>query len=159
VCCLKTWAPLKQLLGKNILHGKVLIIVVYVKPPIDYPDWFINFTVVTVVYIIIFQLFVQCQKMGFCLSHCNHFASNTIDKVHLGNELHGTGNNWDMKIRPHDMLSTHQNTELLFCFQPHCWTSPLRPSVHNVTSEWHTFVAKLNISHKFGGCYKAEGGF
>ena len=30
---LKTWAPLKQLLVKNILHGKTLIIVAYAKLP------------------------------------------------------------------------------------------------------------------------------
>lgn len=60
--------------------------------------------------------------MGFCLSHTskiklldilgNHFADSAIDQVRLGNKLHGTGDNWDMKIRPHDMLSTHQNTDL-----------------------------------------------
>ena len=68
------------------------------------------------------QLFVQCQKMGFCLSHTskiklldligNHFADNAIKQVRLGKNIHGTGDNWDMKIRPHDMLSTHQNTDL-----------------------------------------------
>ena len=60
--------------------------------------------------------------MGFCLSHTskiklldilgNHFADSAIDQVRLGNKLHGTGDNWDMKIRHHDMLSTHQNTDL-----------------------------------------------
>ena len=60
--------------------------------------------------------------MGFCLSHTskiklldilgNHFADIAIDQVRLGNKLQGTGDNWDMKIRPHDMLSTHQNTDL-----------------------------------------------
>ena len=92
--------------------------------------------------------------MGFCLSHTskiklldilgNHFADSAIDQVRLGNKLHGTGDNWDMKIRPHDMMSMHQNTDLHYL---------------NVTSERHTFIAKLNISHKFGGSYKTEGGF
>ena len=60
--------------------------------------------------------------MGFCLSHTskiklldilgNHFADIAIDQVRLGNKLQGTGDNWDMKIRPHDMLFTHQNTDL-----------------------------------------------
>ena len=60
--------------------------------------------------------------MGFCLSHTskiklldligNHFADNAIKQVRLGKNIHGTGDNWDMKIRPHDMLSTHQNTDL-----------------------------------------------
>lgn len=64
----------------------------------------------------------QCQKMGFCLSHTskiklldivgNYFADSVIDQVHLGNKLQGTGDNWDMKIRPHDMLSAHQNIDL-----------------------------------------------
>ena len=68
------------------------------------------------------QLFVQCQKMGFCLSHTSkiklldlighHFADNAISQTRLGKNLHGTGDNWDMKIRPHDMLSTHQNIDL-----------------------------------------------
>ena len=60
--------------------------------------------------------------MGFCLSHTskiklldilgNHFADSAIDHVRQGNNLQGTGDNWDMKIRPHDMLSTNQNTDL-----------------------------------------------
>jgi hypothetical protein len=60
--------------------------------------------------------------MGFCLSHTskiklldilgNHFADSAIDQIRLGNNLQGTGDNWDMKIRPHDMLSTNQNVDL-----------------------------------------------
>ena len=60
--------------------------------------------------------------MGFCLSHTrkiklldilgNHFADSAIDHVRLGDNLQGTGDNWDMKIRPHDMLSTSQNIDL-----------------------------------------------
>jgi hypothetical protein len=60
--------------------------------------------------------------MGFCLSHTskiklldilgNHFADSAIDQIRLGNNLQETGDNWDMKIRPHDMLSTNQNVHL-----------------------------------------------
>lgn len=51
--------------------------------------------------------------MGFCLSHTskiklldilgNHFTDSAIDHVRLGDNLQGTGDNWDMKIRPHDL--------------------------------------------------------
>ena len=100
--------------------------------------------------------------MGFCLSHTSkiklldilgdHFADIAIDQVRLGNKLQGTGDNWDMKIRPHNMLSMHQNTDL------HYFASNLIV-VQNVTTERPTFVAKLSISPKYGGSYKAEGGF
>ena len=69
-----------------------------------------------------FQLYVQCQKMGFSLSHTSkmnmldiiggHFSDKLVAAVRCGKKIQGTGDNWDMKIHAHDMLSTNQNTDL-----------------------------------------------
>ena len=60
--------------------------------------------------------------MGFCLLHQskinildmigNHFSDTLIDAVKDGKKLQGSGDNWDMKIRAHDMQSTHQNQDI-----------------------------------------------
>ena len=60
--------------------------------------------------------------MGFSLSHQsktnildmigNHFSDSVVDAVKDGKKLQGTGDNWDMKIRAHDMQSTHQNEDI-----------------------------------------------
>lgn len=60
--------------------------------------------------------------MGFSLSHQsktnildmigNHFSDSVVEAVKDGKKLEGTGDNWDMKIRAHDMLSSHQNEDL-----------------------------------------------
>ena len=58
--------------------------------------------------------------MGFSLSHTSkmnmldliggHFSDRLVEEVRCGKK--GTGDNWDMKIHAHDMLSTNQNTDL-----------------------------------------------
>jgi len=60
--------------------------------------------------------------MGFSLSHQsktnildmigNHFSDSVVEAVKDGKKLQGTGDNWDMKIRAHDMQSTHQNEDI-----------------------------------------------
>ena len=84
-----------------------------------------------------FQLYVQCQKMGFSLSHTSkmnmldliggHFSDKLVEEVRCWKKIQGTGENWDMKIHVHDMLSTNQNTDL------HYFASNL--IVERVTSE------------------------
>ncbi|XP_028394494.1 uncharacterized protein LOC114518688 [Dendronephthya gigantea] len=68
------------------------------------------------------ELFRQCQKMGFSLSHQSktnlldiigsHFSDSVVKAVKDGKNLQGTGDNWDMKIHVHDMQSSHQNQDL-----------------------------------------------
>jgi hypothetical protein len=60
--------------------------------------------------------------MGFSLSHTSkmnmldliggHFSDRLVEEVRCGKKIQGTGDNWDMKIHAHDMLSTNQNTDL-----------------------------------------------
>ena len=60
--------------------------------------------------------------MGFSLSHTSklnmldiiggHFADEVVGAVSCGKNIQGTGDNWDMKLRAHDMPSTNQNTDL-----------------------------------------------
>ncbi len=42
----------------------------------------------------------------------NHYADGLIEEVKSGKKLQGTGDNWDMLIRAHDMRSSHQNVDL-----------------------------------------------
>ena len=42
----------------------------------------------------------------------NHFSDSAVEAVKNGKKLQGTGDNWDMKIRVHDMSSTHQNEDV-----------------------------------------------
>ncbi|CAB3983667.1 Hypothetical predicted protein [Paramuricea clavata] len=70
------------------------------------------------------QLYVQCQKMGFSLSHTSkinmldliggHFSDKLFEEVRCGKKIQGTGGNWDMKIHAQDMLSTNRNTDLQY---------------------------------------------
>ena len=60
--------------------------------------------------------------MGYSLSHQSkinlldmigdHFADGLIEDIKSGKKLQGTGDNWDMLIRVHEMQSSHQNVDL-----------------------------------------------
>lgn len=41
-----------------------------------------------------------------------HFADKVIEEVKQGKKLQGTGDNWDLKIHPHDMRKDHQNQDI-----------------------------------------------
>lgn len=42
----------------------------------------------------------------------NHYSDRLVNEVKAGHKLQGTGDNWDMMIRVHEMQSDHQNVDL-----------------------------------------------
>ncbi|CAB3993287.1 Hypothetical predicted protein [Paramuricea clavata] len=60
--------------------------------------------------------------MGFSMSHTSkmnmldliggHFSDKVVEEVTCAKKIQGIGDNWDVKIHAHDMLSTNQNTDL-----------------------------------------------
>ncbi|CAB4024531.1 Hypothetical predicted protein [Paramuricea clavata] len=68
------------------------------------------------------QLIERCQKVGFSLSHqskvnlldhiATHNNDHVVNEVKQGKKLQGTGDNWDYKIRVHNMRKTEQNRDL-----------------------------------------------
>lgn len=41
-----------------------------------------------------------------------HFADKVIEELKHGKKLHGTGDNWDIRVLVHDMRADHQNKDL-----------------------------------------------
>lgn len=68
------------------------------------------------------QLIKRCQKLGFTLSHRSklslldivggHFNDEAVKLVKQGKQMQGTGDNWDFRIKAHDMRSNNQNKDV-----------------------------------------------
>jgi len=41
-----------------------------------------------------------------------HFSDKVVEEVKQGKKLHGTGDNWDIRVLVHDMRTDHQNKDL-----------------------------------------------